>query len=437
MCPKRLRPIDGPVPAALSHALTQRNPGWARSLSYALVHHVVSNETYDCVTAKYVAFCEAYSVDPWPAHPVVLGAWILQLCSGIAVQSLGVYLAGVKYSQGLLGYPWAMGDGCDIIRRVQRFVKRKYGLAKKQFKTSVTLQVLRTILPLLPGWPHKLSHDHRMMAAASMIGLMGCLRGGEFTVKCNSKRPTLLHGQVHIAPSSSPRQGVQIDVEHPKGKWWLSKQPVFAFDVAVSAEFGVCSLLRSYREKSIVSLYPTGPAFVDGQGRALTRDRLVVFTEELLEIAKIVQLDPDGQPTKVMSSSWRAGFVRTLKDADVSDPIIMACGRWVSSAWQSYLAVAASDLQHASNLAWASSAPAPHEARRVGISARSALDIATADTQVVRPVLDLGIALVREGRVDELEHWGPAMSASDFPAPKFISFSRSVNRSACNPDLDL
>jgi hypothetical protein len=440
MCPKRLRANDdvGPVPAALSHALTRNFPSLAHSLSEALVHHVVGSDQYSCVTRQYIEFCEAYSIFPWPVHSVVLGAWILQLCTGISVRSLGVYLAGVKYSSGLLGYRWLVDHDCDIVRRVHRFVKRKYGLAMKNFKTSVTLRILRTVFPLLPGWPHSMSHDDRMLTSASMLGLMGCLRGGEFTVKTGSKRSTLLHSQVTRAPPSSPRQGVQVDIEHPKGKWWLTSQPVFAFEVPGAGAFGVATLLDAYRAGSTVALRPDGPAFVDHSGRALTRDVLVKWTEALLQQANIVQLDPDGKPTKVMSSSFRAGHVKGLKDADVSDPVVMASGRWVSSAWTAYYALQASDLEHASSKVWECSEPAPPGTHRVGRSSRSALEIACAGV----PLDNLSFAQFTAMESFSINRRAAPTEVSsdddnvpdpvDHEPPMQISYRRSAHRSACD-----
>jgi hypothetical protein len=430
-----------PVPAALSHALTRKFPSVAKHLSVALVHHVVGSNQYACVTRQYLEFCDAYSIYPWPVHSVVLGAWILQLCTGIAVQSLGVYLAGVKYSSGLLGYQWLIDQDCDVVRRVHRYVKRRYGLAKKCYKTSVTLGILRTVFPLIPGWPHRMSHDNRMLTAAAMLGLMGCLRGGEFTVKVGSKRSTLLHRQVTRSPPSDPRQGVQIDIEHPKGKWWLPVQPVFAFEVPGAGVFGVATLLDAYRTASTVTLRPEGPAFVDHAGCALTRDALVQWTEDLLKQAKLVQLDPDGQPTRVMSASFRAGHVKGLKDAGISDHVVMASGRWVSSAWTSYYALSASDLEQASSKVWSCSSPCPPQAPRVGKASRSALEIACAG--VPQEELSLrqftamdSFSVNRRVAPTEVSSDDEDVPASDNQVPlQRPSYSRRVHRSACDTSL--
>ena len=273
-----------------------------------------------------------------------------------------------------------------------------------------------------------MSHDDRLFAAASMLGLMGCLRGGEFTKKPGSRRETLLHNMVNRAPRGAPRQGVQIDIAHPKGKWYLASQPVFAFEVPEAGVFGVGTLLDAYRRRSVVSLVPTGPAFLTSAGKVLSRDFMVLKTESLLKQAGIVQLDPDGQPTRVMSASWRAGHVRGLKDADVSDPVVMASGRWVSNAWTSYFALQASDLQRASASVWKCSSPVPPAAHRVGISSRSALEIACAD-EPLNPS-ELMASLNRRAPIS-VDREGSSDSESDVQP----SYGRSVNRSAGNPSL--
>ena len=106
---------------------------------------------------------------------------------------------------------------------------------------------------------------------------------------------------------------------------------------------------------------------------------MVERTEALLLQAGIVQLGPDGQPTRVHSSSWRAGAVRSAKDANVSDAVIMSWGRWSSIAWTNYLSRAVNDLYKAAVAAWQfhttpGSNPAPDVS--MGQSARSARDAA-------------------------------------------------------------
>jgi hypothetical protein len=360
----------------MRHPFTRRFPAWAKQLSEAAIYHVVGYKNYNSVTRNYIKFCTAYDVEPFPVHEIPYSAWLLHICEFISIQSMPEYMAGVKYTQGLQGMPWSITDG-DLVRRTRRFLKRKYGMVGKTFKTSVTLHVLRVILPLLDGWPRPRSHNDRLFAAASMIAVLGCLRGGEFTSAPSSSRPMLLGRQVSELPQCSPCPGVRIDVPKPKAKWFLLEQAVICHEVDADGPFSVRRLLRDYRARSVIHLSPSQAAFRTSSGLTMTRDFMVTKTEELLRRANIVQLGPDGLPTKVFSSSWRAGFVLALKKANVSDPVVMAAGRWSSYAWTSYYALTGHDVRLASITAWAASDPNTRtSAAGVGIPARSALDAA-------------------------------------------------------------
>ena len=330
----------------------------------AIVGHIANPSTQDSLTKSYLEFCVAYGIDPWPATETILSAWVITLATYILVQSIPGYISGVRYTQRILGVA-APVDRHGYIACALRYVKREYGVHVKQSRFSLTMTVMRSILALLPGWPvmANLSHDDRMFAAASIIGLMGCLRGGEFLFSTN-KRPLLLFK--HIKLRTDPVfQGVVVTIARPKAKWWQLEQDVRCFSVPGAGAFNAVKLFRAYRDLSTVPLSPDGPAFTTSAGRPLTRDAMVARTTALLKQAGIVQLDPDGAPCVVYSSSWRAGAVRSARDANLSDPIIMAWGRWSSSAWTSYLSKTAFDLRRAAASAWNFSEPTPHPANDV------------------------------------------------------------------------
>jgi hypothetical protein len=374
---QRSRPsaLAASAPTAIL-GVTNRN--LSSMLFHAVRNHVVNPAGYSSATGLYLRFCKAYTIAPWPATDTTLAAWVLVLATSVAVQSIPVYLSGVRHTQRTLGVLPA-GAAHEYLYCALRFVKRKFGMAEKQFKFSVTLKVLRAILPLLPGWPTTcdMSHDDRMFAAASMIGVMGCLRGGEFLLSSGA-RPLLLasHVQVRASPAFT---GVVISVVHPKAKWWLLQQDVSCFALPSAGPFCVKRLYTQYTNLSEVELHPAGAAFLSSVGAPLTRDVMVARTEALLALAGITQLGPDGKPTRVHSSSWRAGAVRSARDADISDPVIMSWGRWSSSAWTNYLSQSATDLHQAALAAWRCSTPVSHTAAHdswMGQSARSALDAA-------------------------------------------------------------
>ena len=154
--------------------------------------------------------------------------------------------------------------------------------------------------------------------------------------------------------------GIVISVVHPKAKWWLLAQDVRCFHIPNAGSFCAIELFQAYCSLAPTPLLPGGPAFVDDAGKILTRDFMVSRTVQLLAAAGISQLDSDGATCEVYSSSWRAGAVRSAKDANVSDPVIMSWGRWSSNAWTNYLSQTALDLSKAALAAWIYAVPTPH-----------------------------------------------------------------------------
>ena len=51
--------------------------------------------------------------------------------------------------------------------------------------------------------------------------------------------------------------------------------------------------------------------------------------------------------------SWRSGGVQTARQAGISDPVIMAMGRWSTIAWERYSVASLKDLQGAAERMWA------------------------------------------------------------------------------------
>merc|ERR1712194_971012 len=66
---------------------------------------------------------------------------------------------------------------------------------------------------------------------------------------------------------------------------------------------------------------------------------------ELLDLAKLVIVSFDGAKAMVKAASCRAGGVCSAMDAGISQPLIMAMGRWRSLAWNNYVLHNATDLQ--------------------------------------------------------------------------------------------
>lgn len=380
-------PARNLAPVLEQHAIANRDPVLAFLLDEALTGHVVAStrSTYASATKRWVRFCEERSVQPFPADPVWICAWVIDVTSSIKVSSLRMYLAGVKYTQILRGFEWTL-SGNELLRRTIRYVRRVHGEPQKAAKLPVTYAVLRTILPLLPGWPRcdMMSHDDRLFAVASIIGVAGFLRGGEFLTQPRSSREVLSGANVAIELVNGAPV-VVVYVPRPKNQWWESAVRVPCFSADPDGLMDPCRLLRDYRRLSPVRLRNADAALRKSNGATLDRDFMVKMTARLTAQAGITVLGPNGQAAPVKASSWRAGAVRSAIDGNVSDAMIMAMGRWRSIAWERYLLHSVTSLQNASRAMWSGG----HGGSRVVASFRSSSMEASEEQEAMRESQDL------------------------------------------------
>lgn len=342
------------APVLEGHAIAQLDPSLALMLNDALTGHVVEStrKTYASAAKRWGQFCAERGVAPYPADPIWVCAWIIDVTSSIQVSSLKMYLAGVQYTQVLNGHPWTL-RGDELVRRTIRYVTRLHGSPQKGAKLPVTYAVLRSILPLLRGWPTPscMSHDDLVFALASLIGVSGFLRGGEFLTSPKSVRPVLTGADVVLERIHGVLE-VVVFVPRPKNQWWEPSVRVPCFSADPGGVFDARVLLRAYRQRSRVSLRNSDPAFRRSNGATLCRDFMVSKTSQLAERAGIAVMGPDGRAAPVKASSWRAGAVRSAIEGEVSDAMIMAMGRWRSIAWERYLMHSVASLQGASRAMW-------------------------------------------------------------------------------------
>lgn len=290
------------------------------------------------------------------------------------MRSLPVYMAGVRFSHGDGLHsmdPWP-AEGSEMVRRVMRFLKRKYPVALKAPKAPVTVQVICSMLRLLPGWPDLslLSRDDLVFAVASVLATSGFLRGGEFLSSPSSDRHTLLFDDVAVRRVGSAL-AVVIRVRQPKARWWYKSASVPCFATPGDDEFCPVRLWMAMGYSALLTaagvLRADGPALVMANGRALTRAKMVSWTAARMGQANITIVDTLGRAMVVKASSWRAGGMLSAVQAKVPEPFIRAFGRWASSSWTSYLLVCPLDMQVAARSIWAGQAPLGQlERQRVG-----------------------------------------------------------------------
>jgi hypothetical protein len=310
--------------------------------------------SYGTGARSYVQFMESRSLRPWPVTPVEYCGWLHTLPPRVQVPSMRVYKAGVRDASILEGHGWPM-EGNEFVRRTMRFLERKFPSKPKGQKVPITVGVLYKILPLLDGWPDMscMSAEDRVFAAASVIGLSGFLRGGEFLESKQSDRDVLLAMDVCLRLIGD-RDAVVVLVRQPKTRPWLSTVAVPCFGNVFNDAFCPVRLWREYwsRCPEFGTKGVSSPAFVL-KGKPLSRDYMVTRTTSLMIAANVSFIDQKGDRMSVKAASWRSGAVCSAVQAGVPAQNIMFLGRWTSEAWKNYLLQAPSDLQGAACSMWA------------------------------------------------------------------------------------
>ena len=357
MCRKRPRGHSAPdavTPRVKRSELMGADPVLAATVDHGLQHHYTrgTGSSYGTGARDYVRFCRGRGLQPWPVDEVSYCGWMHVVAKRIKVTSLGMYMAGVRNASILEGWSWDTSK-MELVRRTMRFLRKKYPVETKGEKVPITVAVLRTILPRLPGWPDmsQMSEEDRVFAAASVVGVTGFLRGGEFLASRSSDRATLRAADVKIRFVGG-RWAVVVEVRQPKARWWLSTVSVPCYAHGPDDEFCPVRLYGQYGARC-GPRSKRAPAFLL-RGKALTRDFMVQKTSALLQAAGIAFVNSKGVPMSVKATSWRAGAVCSASKAGITVPHIMAMGRWTSQAWVNYLLQGPADLQESASSMWTS-----------------------------------------------------------------------------------
>ena len=385
------------------------DPALARMISQALQASVVPRtvSSYNCVTKQYMEFCQCRNLSPFPVDAISLCGWLMTLCWTVKVGSLRMYIGGVRFTQELRGEPWVLA-GNDLVRRTLRYLKRRYPVGVSVVKFPISLEVIRAMFPYIEGWPYDLTHDDKVCVAASLVGTTGFLRGGEFLVSSRSDRPVLQSRDLQLSAVDSTKV-VRVKVKQPKARWWVESEIVTCWPAGSPAEFDVYDRVRRYRDGLAAKGrgWTDGPAFMTSEGVPLSRDGLVKWTAALLKAANVSFCAPDGTRMEVRAASWRAGGTRSAVQAGVTDPVIMALGRWKSDAWMCYLNVSPIDHLAASRAMWSSSGratgnPLTRVSALVGNPLEDAIDRFEQGNPVTATVA-AGLAQVSDPVYEEIE----------------------------------
>ena len=330
-----------------------RDPALAMRVDTGLRSHYTVNtaSSYDTGANDYVRFCRVRGLTPWPVDEVAFCGWLHVTADRIMMSSTGMYMAGVRNASILEGHGWDM-TGNESVRRTIRFLRRKHPAKAKGQKVPITVGVLQRILPLLPNWPDmsRMSEDDRVFAAASVIGVAGFLRGGEFLAYPKSTRPGLKAHEISVRQMGD-LDAVIVKVRQPKARWWLKDVSVPCFQNVTDDAICPVRLWQDYAARC-PKIEPDGPAFLR-RGHPLSRSYMVTRTTELMKLANISFVDNRGGTMNIKAASWRSGAACSAVQAHVSVPHIMALGRWSSEAWENYILQAPLDLQGPAGSMWA------------------------------------------------------------------------------------
>jgi hypothetical protein len=307
--------------------------------------------SYGTGARDYLRFCKKRGITPWPVKAINYCGWLHTLLTHTQIQSVGTYTSGVRDASILEGYPWAM-TGNEYVYRTMRFLRHKYPEKKKGQKVPITVGVVYKILALLEYWPDmaRMSPADRVFATATVMGVSGFFRGGEFLTSSHSNRPTLMASDVHVRRVGE-REAVVVAIRQPKTKQWLQAVSVPCFQNVADDTFCPVRLWNEYSLRC-PGFQKSGPAFLLN-GKALDRDSMILKTTALMHAANISFVDLRGDAMDVRAASWRSGAVCSAVAAGISAPNIMSLGRWTSNAYLNYLLQAAPDLQESASSMWA------------------------------------------------------------------------------------
>jgi hypothetical protein len=330
-----------------AHALARSDPQLASVISFTAASSVVPSvrSSYKTALKFYREFCINRGLELWPVDDVQLAGFIHITVQHVSVDSLKMYLAGVRYHHENEWGAWTL-EGNELIRRTKRYVKRHFPGRRAKHKLPISLRVLCAILPLLPGWPDALSLEDLMFATASLLAMAAFLRGGEaFTSEGQSRtvmtREMFLFKKVFSCGVET--MALIVNVPQPKATPGTPFVAVPVFECPEAGAFDPVRMWKAYVARS-PTVYSTQPAFTLPNGKSLSRDYMVKRTLSLLAESKVPMVDSCGNPLSVMAASWRAGGVRTAVDAGVPEYLIMQYGRWRSHAWKHYLCATPLDL---------------------------------------------------------------------------------------------
>ena len=323
------------LPVIARHDLASTDLQLACDLSDLLRESISkgSSSTYSCGFKSLTEFCKLKKLSFLPVDAVTLCAWMAVKCKSVKVKSVIKYICGIRFAHILEGLEWNLSSD-PLVTLTISSLKKKYPTSNVLQKIPLSLTILLQMCHHLVGWPvlSQLSFDDLVWATASCIGFFACLRGGEFFVQPKSDRPILTGSAVSLR-SSPTGPYVYIEVPSPKTRKDLVSIPALASCNIDGFAFDPVKLLREFRARASamsIDVLGSSAAFKSRNGKPIDRAFMISRAERLRAAAKIIILDSNGKPIKVSAASWRAGFVMSARQANVTGDTIRSTGRWKS-----------------------------------------------------------------------------------------------------------
>ena len=292
------------------------------------------SSTYSCGFKSLSDFCKSKKLSCLPVDAITLCAWMSVKCKSVKVKSVIKYVCGIRFAHILEGLEWNLSSD-PLVTLTISSLKKKYPTSDILQKIPLSLSMLLQLCSHLKGWPvlSQLSFDDLVWATASCIGFFACLRGGEFFVQPKSDRPILSGAAVSLRSSTSGPY-VYIEVPSPKTRKDLVSLPAIASCNIDGFTFDPVKLLRMYRSRAAelsINVLGSNAAFKSRDGKPIHRAFMITRAERLRVAARINIQNSNGKPIKISAASWRAGFVMSARQANITGDTIRSSGRWKSA----------------------------------------------------------------------------------------------------------
>lgn len=340
---------SGPGSSSTAAALHRASPGLT-SLVHAAYSRALGGSTRSCYSTaerKYVDWCSANSISPFPASEEALCFFVVYQALFIQLPSVLKYLSGIRSAHIDRAIPWPDTTGWLRFGRILRFLKKKYGCHLTALpRRPITVDILEAFTSVL----NFKSHDDRLFFAASCMAVFSFWRGTEFLFsKASDQRQNLLYNRFSWS-GSGRNTGCAVRLLHTKTKWWRCDVVTRVAGTRTTA----CPVkaMAAYLSASSSVLTSSSFLFTLANGEPLSRSWMMAKTTAALQAAGL-------SDDRYCSFSWRGGGALSARRAGISDSTIKALGRWESNAFMFYLPTESSDLVAAQLALARSKPPAP------------------------------------------------------------------------------